>query len=385
MHLLDRYSLGCAAKIDRPQIVSKYFPLIPEKYITIHTTSKDAKSYDYFQEVVDILYPVLTKAGIVIVQIGGKDDKRLERVIDTCGGTNLGQTHYLIRGAMLHLGVDSFPVHFASALDKKLVVLYANTNFVDCVRPYWGNKNNQILLLGNSNGKKPSFSYQEHPKTINSIKTEDIARAVCKLLNLEFEYPYKTFKVGDQFLRKVVEGIPNQVVDISNLRIDSLILRMDVEFNETILQQQLSVCPCSIVTNRPININILKNFRPRVKELIYLVEAIHFPWFVSDVQKLGIPCHLFSYLGDDDIREIKLDYIDIGLINRKTITRINSEKLFYKSNKFILSNSKIFPCFSAMKKGISIPSVNPVILPVDDSSDFWIDSEHYLFLELTSP
>ena len=75
MHLLETYALSTGSKIGKPFIVKKFFPVKYEKYITIQNSSgMPAKCYDYFQQVVDFLLPVLNKENIGIVQIGGKED-----------------------------------------------------------------------------------------------------------------------------------------------------------------------------------------------------------------------------------------------------------------------------------------------------------------------
>jgi len=83
MHLLERYALGCGAKIDKPFIYDKYFPLPIEKYITLQPFSKySSKCYDYWDEVVDILNPFVKKFGVAIVQIGGPNESNIEGCVN---------------------------------------------------------------------------------------------------------------------------------------------------------------------------------------------------------------------------------------------------------------------------------------------------------------
>ena len=78
MNLAELYSLTCSSKIGKPFIVEKYFPLTCNKYITLQPYSKDSKTYDYWQEVLAIIFPVLKENDIEIVQIGGQNEKPLE-------------------------------------------------------------------------------------------------------------------------------------------------------------------------------------------------------------------------------------------------------------------------------------------------------------------
>jgi ADP-heptose:LPS heptosyltransferase len=81
---------------------------------------------------------------------------------------------------LLHFGADSFPTHIASGYNKKIVALYSN-NYVNCVKPFFGNPKDHILLEPKRNSK-PTFSFEENPKTINSIKPETIAGNILNLL-----------------------------------------------------------------------------------------------------------------------------------------------------------------------------------------------------------
>ena len=78
MRLLDTYATNTGSKIDRPFIYTKYFPLPQQEYITIQSqTPYDSRNYSYWQEVINLLQPFLSKANICIVQVGTKDEKQL--------------------------------------------------------------------------------------------------------------------------------------------------------------------------------------------------------------------------------------------------------------------------------------------------------------------
>ena len=63
MHLVERYSLGTGAKIGKPFILEKFFPMDITNYITLQPRGKyDSRSYDYWQETVDVLLPILKKS-----------------------------------------------------------------------------------------------------------------------------------------------------------------------------------------------------------------------------------------------------------------------------------------------------------------------------------
>ena len=378
-HLIETYALNCGARIDKPLIREKYFPLPFDKYITVHTTSKDAKTYDYFNDVLDIIFPVLKKAGIDIVQIGGKDDKPVNRAFKVLGMTNVNQSAYIIRKGLLHLGVDSFPVHLASIdPDHKIVALYS-TNFKNIVKPYWGKAENQILLEPERNGKKPSFMERETPKTINTIRPEEIAKSVCKLLRIPFNWNFETVFTGQYYHNVMVETVPNHVVDTSNLGLDALIVRMDYYFNESFLFEQLNRIKCSIVTNKPINLQLLAQQKSKIEEVVYIIEKDNHPDFIRELQRLGIKYHLLTYLPDDEIEKYKLKFMEFGMLHRREIKfpealkKHTNKSLVYKSAKFILSDGKVFPSRLAMLQDRPIPNLVTSICLLDITKQYEVD------------
>ena len=73
MHVLDRYSQSASnAKIGKPFLLEEYIPLpFDEPYIHIHTSTEfPSQSYDYWQEVLDCLFPYLQKNRIRVIQTG---------------------------------------------------------------------------------------------------------------------------------------------------------------------------------------------------------------------------------------------------------------------------------------------------------------------------
>ena len=77
--------------------------------------------------------------------------------------------------------------HVASAYDKKIVCLYSS-NHLNCTKPFWGDPKDHVLFMPDLKGNKPSFSIEEVPKTINSIKPEKVADAVCSLLGIDLGF-----------------------------------------------------------------------------------------------------------------------------------------------------------------------------------------------------
>src|SRR5438046_2819188 len=166
MRLVDTYALSAGAKIDKPYVFEQYFPLPFEKYITLQAQTKyDSKDYSYWQDVVNLLYPVLEKHGIKIIQVGGPNERTYQYTVDLRGRTELNQLAYVIKGSKLHMGSDSLCVHLASHYDIPIVGLYSVSQS-SISGPQFGTKEKQICFeayLRTRTGK-PFYSDKENPK-----------------------------------------------------------------------------------------------------------------------------------------------------------------------------------------------------------------------------
>ena len=391
MRLMETYSRNCSVDIKhKPKLYEKYFPLNIDKYITIQTKSgMPAKDYSWFSEVIDLLKPVLDKENIRIVHLG-QDSQPLPHVINLNNQTSIGQATFILKKSLAHFGVDSWMAHYCASENVPVVSLYGSTTVANH-SPYHFNPNKTIFLESHRNGNKATFAREENPKTVDLIYPEMIAKSVCELLNLKLDYPYNSVYVGQDFNKRVLESDCSVPINIGNLGINNMIMRMDLNFNEQVLIQQLQHSDCSIVTNLPINPQILTQFKPKIKEFVYIINENHKPEFVDVLQKLGLNYVLISYLNQEELNPIKIDYLDFRQIhpqpNLKTIKEIQHLKdkdvnnLYFKSNKFILSNTKIYPCVASWKADKPIKSVNPEIAPIINNDLFCRELNNFLILE----
>ena len=386
MHLLEAQALITSSKVSKPYILEKYYPLPFDKYIVFAPYSKPAKNFSYFHDVLDILIPILKNAGITIVQIGGQNELPFPDCYHLQGKTSLNQAYSIIKNSLLYFGADTFASHFSSAANIPSVVLISN-NHSRNVRGYW-NQDKQIILEPDRIKRKPSFSLDEGiNKQINEIKVESIASSVCRLLNIPFNYEYETLFVGESYQNKILEATPHGVTNISNLGTDQIVIRLDYEFNETILQQQMQHCPVTLVTDKPINLEILKAYKQRIKQIFYIITENNDPKFAMGVTRLGIPLHMFSYLPEEKLNPYKLSYIDISPIFHKVvktkdqikeISGVPVENLYYKSSKHILSQGLIFPSKAAYLKNLPNSTINQ-ISPIIDN-DIWTSEAEYMMI-----
>lgn len=389
MHILESYSLQTGAKIEKPFIIQKFFPLSIEKYIVIQPFSKPSKSYDYWTDVIRLLKPALSKHGIEIVQIGAKNEPILNGCYSAVGQTNIGQSAYIISNSELFLGADSFGAHIASSLGKKIVALYSN-NYLNCVQPFWTEEKDCILIEPESRTtSKPSFSMAEMPKSINEIKPEKIAKAVCKMLDIKHDFKYTTRYIGSNYTNRFIESLPNQILNPSQFGIDSIVVRMDFKFDENILAQQLNSGKCTIVTDRKINKNLLKSFKHNIKDIIYQVNEPGKVDFLSDLGNLNINAFILSSATGDVLNEIKLEFLDYGNINIKQdwkaeVEKLKSldKKLYYISSKYTLSEGRIFLSYASLLNNKDIPAFEYEPQEVIDCKEFWDELEHFMIFTI---
>jgi len=344
MHLVERYATTCGVKIDKPYIYENFFPLPVEKYITFQPYSKySSKNYDYWEEVISMIFPYLQKNNISIVQIGAKDDKPISNCINLSGQTKISQAAFIIKKSIMHLGADSFAAHIASGYDKKIVAIYSNNN-INNVKPYWTKSEDMVLLKPNTN-KKPQYSANEIPKSINSIRPEQIAKSVLDLLNIKYDSLPVTLSIGEEYVNKTLEIIPDQPLNVKEIQIDNIIVRMDYQFNEQILEYYLQDKKCIIITDKPISENILKNYKQKIPQLVYVIDKDNDPNFARLLKRNAINYTLISYLEEKDLNQYKLDYMDYGLIIRRTYPNkldINYNNIYFKSSKIVLSGKGQF-------------------------------------------
>tara|TARA_B100000287_G_scaffold434488_2_gene499075 strand:+ start:616 stop:1818 length:1203 start_codon:yes stop_codon:yes gene_type:complete len=397
MHLVESFALNTGLRIGKPEIIDKFIPLaFQDSYITLQPQGAfPCRKYDYWNEVIEILKPVLLDNHIQVVQLGKKDEDGVVGAYDMRGKTTFCQAAYLIKNALLHVGVDSFGIHFASGYNKKIVGLYSNM-LPENSGPYWSNSNDvRIHQPPREQGQRPSYKPEEDPKTINKINPEDIAESICNLLGVSYEYPYKTLYIGKDYLSKKVELIPvTHLTNYNILEVDSLIMRMDRYFDESVLLRQLQICKCSIVTNKPINIDILLRNKDRIIETVFLLDDVDqdISEYLTKLKESGIKFFLMSNLPDDELNKIKLKYIDIAPIlpkdkyKKQDIDKIlrgkNYDDIYFKTSALNVLRTGVYaghPFTEGIKPVNLIKNIPPQKMIMDEV--LWQDINHFLILE----
>lgn len=387
MRLLDTYALNCGAKIDKPFIYETFFPIPIDNYITFQAQSQaniDAKHYSYWQDVIDIVAPILSKAGIQVVQMGQPHEQPYQRVIDIRGQTTTNQLAYVMRRSKLHMGPDSFGVHLASSYNIPIIGLYSST-MPEIAGPQFGTPAKQVCFKGYERvkNKKPSYALQEDPKSINTIKPEEIANEVFRLLGVDFKTPFETLYTGPRYSNAIIrELIPNNPTTISNPE-SPIELRCDLFYNDNLMGHHLTYLQKSVVvTDKPINLKILKHFKKHVAVVIYRITQNDQPLFVKELVNAGFNVVLLSELSQAEIDAKKINYYEygsinvVGAVNQELVDKlkVDLDTLYFRSCKYVISNGQIYSSHASAAANQIIKS--PVeYSKVIDSPLFWKDLE----------
>lgn len=387
MHLLDTYALNCGLKIDKPYIHTMFYPLGEERYITIQPFSNySGKQYDYWNEVISYIAPKLEENGIKIVQIGKKDDSPIASCIWAQGTTTIAQASFLIKNSMLHLGVDSFGVHVASAFDKKIVALYS-TNWAENCKPYWSNPKDCAIIEPDRTERKPSFQFEdEPPKTINEIKPEFVASAVLELLGLEYKIEHETLHIGQSYANFNVHVVPEGLASDLEPSLPHIVIRMDLSFNEDILYDILNkMKSVSIFTDKALDTEIVEEHKAKVKEVVYVLDKDNDIEFVKYLHNTGLEYILVTDIDGQELKDLKFKYLDYNFIFKRSVNPKERLKilenslgsLVYKTNRKIIKNKKAYASVSALKKDEPLKDFSDqAFSPVIDEPEFWQDLEY---------
>ncbi len=410
-NLIETYARSTGLRIDKPWVKQDFWPMPFACFITLSAGSGQvAKNYSYFQLVVDLLNPILGPLDIHIVQLGDDKTPLLSGTYDLRGKMNIAQSTNLLSRAACHLGVDSWSAHVAGYLRKPLVALYGTTS-ASIHGPHWQDSTRTILIEAHRWCRKPTFGAEGHSKSIDTIRPEEVANAVLKLLSLPNHIDRRTQFIGQMFFFSIFDVIPNSAA-LPNLALEVPIsVRMDIEFNEQVLLAILQTGrKVTIVTHQPINLQLLAAFRANILSYNHEIDESCPLVYPAQVKSL-IPNSVFFSRGKDTealsrlrfhffdhctieqvnysaridyVRESAL-YLNISEIESQNLldSALKSDILRFKSNKIILSNGSAYRSYAHLSA--TLPSdlhQSPTQgLSVLDAEEFWQDLNHFHIYE----
>ena len=372
MHLIEQYALSCGVKIDKPHIETSFFPVPSEKYITVHASSgMESKNYDYYDDVIEMIQPYLKEHGIDIIQIGAKDDIKLNNCEHLNGATTIRQTSFIIQNSLLHFGNDSFSTHVASGFNKKIVCLYGIL-YKECCGPYWGDASNQILLESHRNGLKASFSNKETPKTVNLIKPEEIATSILNLLEIPNSLnEIETLHIGKGYHVPALSVVPNHIMPANFAQGQPVNIWGHEFFDAQNIMQWAYNRKCNIFLNQPMSVKYLNVIRKNINQINYFVSKDTDSTYFKVLERGGVNFRLICE-EEKDLDDLRLQFFDwdIHFIKKTTKKDLdNADKLCdntrYQSKIKIISNAKIYNSKAAWKNDIQDSET------VIDCPEFW--------------
>ena len=380
-HLIEEYAKSLGVKIGKPVMVDHYYPLVYDKYITIHNDNKfDSRNYEYFSQVINLIKPVLDQSNIKIIQIGTPDNPKLTNVDLLLMDLNIKQSSYILKNSLLHVGIDSLPVHIASMHDIPIVALYSNVNLKNS-EPYWSNKDKVILLDSNKNGNRPSYAAQENPKTIRTIKPEAVAKSIFKLLNIEVNLNFNTKYIGSHYHVPIVEIIPDFMANLQDQKDKVLNIRADLHFDQTKIAYWCSNYKCKIITKEIISIELLKTFASNIEHVFFKVNELAISNDYFEAVKNAKINFTICTSNKEKLPEIRNYFFDFRVEYDDENERSKRQERFnckFLTGKILLSEGILYPSEAHVKLKKALDKSNEVI---HDDDSFWKDSEHFYFYE----
>lgn len=372
MHILEQYAVNCGVKIGQPYIFKEYIPIPFDKYIVLHAGSgMESKNYDYYDDVVSFLKPYLDKHNIHIVQIGGEKERKIKNCYYLLGSTKK-QMAYIIDNSLLYFGNDTISLHLASYFQKKIVCA-SSVLYEECFYPYWSNKKDYVIINSHRNGLKPSFSNHESPKTINLINPEEIVKHILNYLNINFNNLPTSIYRGAKSTEAIIEIAPDQIVDKNTFNNFVLNIRLDYFPNFDNLNpilQNLQTRPATIVTNRPINLDVLKIFKKNILSIIYDVTNDINLDFISNLNNNAIKTLLIfknkNNNTEEQFKQRQLSVIDFPNIIEPIIYKnfdfnnVNLDNCIFRTNKIFISNNKLYTSKAAFEENQPSEIINNI-------------------------
>jgi len=379
MNIIENLSCSSGLKASKPHIHKSFFPIIPEKYITIHTENHQSKQWDHLQEFLDVIKPILNKENIKIIEVGWNKVK-LTNIDYAVKDIDPRQVAYIISKSILHIGVENFLTQLASFYNTPCISLYSNTPS-KIFHPLWGEnldyKKWCIEPLGDSH--RPSFTSEETPKSINSISCERVASMCLDILKINHSFnSIDVLYTGDSYHTKCVEIVPNFIPEPNFYAGSVLNVRMDYFFDESTLVKLASNRKLSIITDKPLNIGILRSIINNIEVIFVKINDSFDKEYIAALRAIGKPVGFILDKGIDN-QATRFKFFDIKITedikkNKKDLD--NDQKICdttrYKSSKIIFSKNKQYSSKAAWEQDI-VSHEEQIII---DCDSFWEESEY---------
>jgi hypothetical protein len=341
-HIAEQYAKDMGVKIGKPIITEHFYPILNDKYITLHQSSKmESADYKYWDLVLRLLR---TKLGdIKIVQVGGPKDKPIPGCDEYTLGASFKQMNYILKKSLTHFGTDSVPGHIASTYDVPTVSLFHHMHPKNAV-PLWHQKNKARYLSPDFSEIRPSYSF--YGKRINEIKAEDIVNNVLEALNLE-KVDFKTIFIGNDFNHESVEILPDFFAYSDQLKGQPVNLRADLHYDLNNIIEWCQLCVVNLVIDDVIPMEVLQKISSSLHQIIFKLNDTQkdYTQFFKTAKRLNINVVIITE-NEKELSDLKLKYFDFVVVQEKPTefdTKLINENTKYLSKKQFVSKGETFP------------------------------------------
>ena len=212
------------------------------------------------------------------------------------------------------------------------------------------------------------------------------------MLEIDFDYNYEIIYLGKQYKQTIIEYVPDSPTSLPE--INPLVVRMDLHFNEENLLPVFSKNKCVIVTDKPINISLIKANKDKIMKIICRAKDNSMVEFIETLTQIPITVEVISRLEGEKLNDLKFEFLDsLTIVNSEKITKkenikqlegVDINKLFYLPNKFVLSKDKIYDSEYGWKIDKPIEKLTKKLTKVKlngkDDDIFWEESDFFSFL-----
>lgn len=351
MNTSQKYASSCGVPLGEPTVAVGYFPLKTDKYIIIDNRNRnDMNTYGLYSDVISYIYPFLEKEGVKIISFCKSAKNPIEKTTPYISLTKK-QEAFFIENALLVVSSESLTNHIANALGVKSIGLYSIFPS-ETVKPIW--KEGHVAIESKKKGNLPSYGLKEFPKAIDFINPEEISQNILDAIGINVKIPHETLYIGDYYSTKVVEVIPDFVAPPEFMKNKSLNLRMDYHFDENNMCKWLHNRYLNVMTDKPVNIDMLKYFKKNIAQLTISINENFSNEYLKEVQRVGLKLEIFCE-NKKEIANYRFKFFDFDI--NETIYKSKKELKDVKitsntkflSSKILLSEGQKYSCHEAKK------------------------------------
>jgi len=382
MNFLESISSSVGLVPSTPRIEKSFFPIVADKYITLHTENHQSKQWDHVHHFIDLIRPYLKKEGIQIVELGWNETP-VNNVDFSFKNIDPKHAAYILSRSMAHVGVENFLTQLAGFYDVPCTSLYSNTS-IDFSPPLWGDvdKQRKLCIESSRKSQKPSFAGEEHPKTINLISPEQVACKFLDSLGISNDISKRIpFFMGALSHSTCLEVVPDFNPDPSFFPRSLLNLRLDYLFNTEHFTSFASNRKISIISNKPVDLGLLSQIKPAIEAFCFKVDETFDIEYLKQVQKFAIPLNVFyqSSNPESSISATRAKFFDFKVEEDIKKTKKDLDNLdelcnngFFTSSKMLFSKNTQYSTKASWEKGISTHQDEKII----DCDTFWEEIDH---------